>query len=192
MADHTIIARTGAALAAYLRSVLVPDLLRDENEVGLVDPYEKTDYTVKIYLYDIAENTDIPQNGAMLEGLTSSRFPPIYLNLFYMITVASKSDPRYRAEEEARILGRIIQALHDEELSRAESLPSDDALPLRIQMLRLRHEEKVKVWATNATPYKLSLFYRVVPVAIDSELTRSVARVGDARLTVTEGVGERG
>lgn len=192
MADHTIIARTGAALLAYLRSVLVPDLLRDENEVGLVDPYEKTDYTVKIYLYDIAENTDVPQNGAMREGLASSRFPPIYLDLFYMITVASKSDARYRAEEEARILGRIIQALHDEELSRAESLPADDDLPLRIQMLRLRHEEKVKVWATNAAPYKLSLFYRVVPVAIESQLTRSVTRVGDARFTVAEGVGARG
>lgn len=192
MADHTIIARTGTALTAYLRSVLVPDLLRDDNEVGLVDPYEKTDFTVKVYLYDIAENTDIPQSGAVLEGITSSRFPPIYLNLYYMITVNSKSDARFRAEEEARIIGRIIQALHDEELSSTGGLPSDDDLPLRIQMLRLRHDEKVKIWATNSTPYKLSLFYRVVPVAIDSSLTRNVARVSDARITLTEEVGGRG
>ncbi len=186
MADYSIIARTGTALVKYLRERLVPDTVQNENEIGLAAPYDKSGMKVGVYLYDISENSEMTVSGMQEPTVDSARFPSLYLDLFYMITVSSQSDLRFRAEEEARILGRILQVMHDEQMRQGTSFHEEHGLPLRIQLLRLSHEEKTKIWAYNGSPYKLSLFYRIVPIAIDSELERAVSRVRSAEFISDE------
>lgn len=186
MADYTIIARTGKAILQKLREELIPDLLKNENEIGLCEPHEKSDYKVKVCLYDITENTEIRPEGMVQEGLSQSRYPSIFLNLFYMITVASQSDLRFRAEEEALVLGKILQVFHDESMKKNESLPQNGEVALKMQLLKLTQEEKAKIWAYPGVPYKLSLFYRVIPVEIESRLTRGMARVREASFAFEE------
>ena len=62
---------------------------------------------------DIRESEEVRANAMIARGISELQYPPAYMNLFYMITVCSNGDIKYRSGEEQKILGRIIQIFHD-------------------------------------------------------------------------------
>ena len=56
----------------------------------------------------------------------------------------------------------------------------------RIEFLDLEAEEKTRIWNIPETPYKLSLFYKVYPVEIDSLTVTDITRVTTADFTLEE------
>jgi len=111
------------------------------------------------------------------------------LTLFYMITAYSPSDVKFRASEEQRILGKTMQTLFDFPVLGSEWIGEEGGaaeFPVRVEMLRIDNEEKMKLWNMPNLPYKLSLYYKVYPVEIESQRVREVRRVVDADLTVSE------
>ena len=60
-----------------------------------------------------------------------------------------------------------------------------NGMDLRIQMQKISIDEKSRIWNFPNVGNKLSLFYKVSPVAIESELTSDMTRVTDLDITVT-------
>ena len=173
MAKYTIISDIGKGLIALLRDKLVPDPIDKAESIGICDPKTRGDYVVGIHPYDIREDNSGTVNT---EGQTlpdgSKQDPPAMMELYYVISVSSKAGLESKALDEAKIVGKIIQVLKDNPIIPSRYMPNDMGAPIEnvpISMLPLSMEEKVKVWTMFGESYKLSMFYVIGPVAIDSE-----------------------
>jgi hypothetical protein len=94
------------------------------------------------------------------------------IEINYVISVSSKAEIESKALDEAKIIGKIIQIFKDNPTIPARYMPDNAGAPLEnvpVSMLPINMEEKVKVWTMFGESYKLSVFYVVGPVAIDSD-----------------------
>ena len=180
MGNYTIIAEAGNALVRLLRRELVPDIIRNSAAIGLASPADRGDISLCVHLYDVSESEIYRISGMIPEGADSQRFPPVHLSLSYLITAFSSSDVKFRSEEEQRILGRVTQILRDHpvlDLDTMEFGMEGGEDRLRIEMLKADMEEKLKVWSFPDLYPRLSLFYRMDPLALESARTRNIKRV---------------
>lgn len=193
MGNYTGIAETGEKIIELLQRELVPEVLQNPNEIGLRSPEEYGDAVLGVFLYDIKESEEIRQQAQGIIRNERIRRPPIYLNLFYAITVYSKAEVRYRSQQEQSILGKVIQTFHDYPILPLKTMsPGDtEGIDLRIQMLRLTVDEKSKIWSFPNMGNRLSLFYKVSPIAIDAGSSSEFTRVTDLDITITAMAGER-
>lgn len=182
----SMITEVGEQLVEVLRDALVPDVIAHTGSIGLCSPDDHGDYTLGIYLYDINPDDDVPSSGMVNTGLDTQSFPSTFLTLDYMITAYSSSDLKFRAGEEQKILGRVVQALGDKRILPFAVLGIGSSTNAKIEMLKLEREEKMRMWTFPETPYKLSLFYRVHPVEITSTRVNSIVRVRDINMLVDE------
>lgn len=184
MADYTGIVNTGEGILNMLKEALVPELLNSPEQIGLCSPDEHGDFNVGMWLYDVTEDQSIQMHDMVNLGRQSQRYPSMYLTLYFMITLYLQSDLKYRASQEHQIMGKIIQTLRDQAVLDADSLePSEDTsdLNIRIRMLDLPVEEKIRIWTFPNLPYKASLFYTAGPVEIRSGRKKAVHRVRDVQ-----------
>ncbi len=198
MGRYTIIADTSEKLIEMLQKELVPDIIQNENEIGLRSPEERSDVSLGLYLYDITESEEIKTRSTAVIKNDRILKPPVYLNLYYMLTAYARGDNRYRLSQEEKILGRVIQTFLDypmivydredqtteegegrknTETRRGQEIPM---IQPRIIMQRLDSDERNKIWNFTNTSYRLSLFYKVSPVAIDSNIGSAFTRVREA------------
>ncbi len=204
MGRYTVIADTSEKLIEMLQKELVPDIIQNENEIGLRSPEDHADVSLGLYLYDITESEEIKARSTAVIKHDKISKPPIYLNLYYMLTAYARGDNRYKLPQEEKILGRVIQTFLDHplilygsegltqekdsgkinsETKRAQETP---AISPRIIMQRLDADERSKIWSFPNTSYRLSLFYKVSPVAIDSNIMDEVVRVRKADFHVKD------
>lgn len=190
MGKYTIIADTGNCLVERLRGALVPDLIQNAAEIGLRSPEDRGDISLGLFLYDIRPSDEVYQKRAVVTNDRISK-PPIFLSLSYMVTAYFQGDVQYRLAQEERILGRVIQYFHDNPIIPLEEVDPQmtSGTELHIQMLRLESDEKSRIWSFPNAGNRLSLFYKVSPVAIDSELSRKVTRVTDLDINVSMNLG---
>lgn len=172
MAKYTIISDIGKGLLAILRDKLVPDVIDKAESIGICDPKERGGYIVGIHPYDIKE--DLSGTAKEPKNLPdgSVQDPPAMIEINYVISVSSKADIESKALDEAKIIGKIIQIFKDNPTIPARYMPDNAGAPLEnvpVSMLPINMEEKVKVWTMFGESYKLSVFYVVGPVAIDSD-----------------------
>ena len=189
MGKYTSIAEVGMAIVRLLRRELVPDTLQNPDAIGLCSPTDRGDYMVGIYLYDIRESEELRVNTMIARGAQELLYPPSYVNLYYMITVTSRGDIKYRSEEEHKILGRIVQVLADYPCLDRETLEpvtSRKQLDVELSMQNLTLEDKMRIYSVPNAGYKLSLFYRAAPVEIESTKSRRTVRVMEAEFGLEE------
>ena len=178
MGRYTVIADISEKIVSLLCDGMVPELIPDKNGIGLCGPDEKGDFSVGIYLYDIEENNDFKRSGMINYSYDQQKFPPVVLSLYYMITAYSTSDIKFRAVQEQRILGRVMQILADNSIINGEDFGNDTmGADIRIELLNLSTEEKMKLWNDTTKPYKTSLCYRVTPIELESTKARRISRV---------------
>lgn len=172
MAKYTIISDIGKGLVSLLRDKLVPEPVDKGESIGICDTKERGGYIVGIHPYDIKEDTSgrATENTTLPDG--SVQDPPAMIELYYVVSVCSKAEIETKALDEAKIIGKIIQIFKDNPTIPPRYMPNNVGMPIEnvpISMLPLNMEEKVKVWTMFGEPYKLSVFYVVGPIAIDSE-----------------------
>ena len=172
MAKYTIISDIGKGLVSLLRDKLVPEPVDKGESIGICDPKERGGYIVGIHPYDIKEDTSgrATENTTLPDG--SVQDPPAMIELYYVVSVCSKAEIETKALDEAKIIGKILQIFKDNPTIPPRYMPNNVGMPIEnvpISMLPLNMEEKVKVWTMFGEPYKLSVFYVVGPIAIDSE-----------------------
>ena len=174
--DYLAVSSLHGKLLALLREHMVPEVMAGPEEIGLCSPREHGDITLGIYLYDIRENGEIRLNGMQFNDETSLTYPPLHLDLYYMITAYSGAELRYREEENHRILAKAMQVLHDYPRLHSEQ-------PLHIELIDLTLEQKAAVWNHYSTGYQLSLFYKVSPVRLDSLIRQETTRVQEIHIS---------
>ncbi|MBO5292128.1 MAG: DUF4255 domain-containing protein [Lachnospiraceae bacterium] len=185
MIKYTGIADTSERLIGLLQKELVPDVLKNESDIGLRSPEEHGDVSLGLFLYDIQECEELHQRGMLNTHVNRQMYPPVYLNLFYMITAYSAGDLKFRMAQEERILGGVVQIFHNNTLIPAGEGQENGGMDLHIQLLRISTEEKSRIWNFQGVPYKLSLFYKVSPVMIESGRERAVSRVTQTDITIS-------
>lgn len=188
MANYSVISDVSNAIVKILRENMVPEIILNSDAIGLCNPTDKGDIILGINLYDIKESTEVFTSGMKNIGMGKQKYPSSYMDLYYMITAFSSSDVKFRATEEQRILGKTIQVLRDNSIITADMMNSASAMTADtfIEMLRLEQDEKMKLWSVPNVAYKMSLFYKVHPIEIESERVREVHRVTDVDWTVKE------
>lgn len=171
------------SLVKLLRGALVPELIAHPDGVGLAHPADKGDLNLTLFLYGVRENADYRSSDYIDGGGGELRFPPIALDLFYLVTAHSSSDIHSRGIDEHRILGKTIQTLYDHNVLRGDDLVG--SLAGSSQPIRLSKEDVPLETVINFfpdMPYKLSLSYKAGPVFVDSTRTRPVARVSEREI----------
>lgn len=189
MAKYTVISDVGNAIVKVLRNYLVPDIVPANESIGVCTPADRGDIRLGIYLYDVVENGDYRDYTMRSVSAKKQTYPSTYLSLHYMITAYSDGDVKYRSLEEHRILGKVIQVLSDHSVLDEISLEitnKQQGFDLRIELERIPPEDKIKLWPSTDTPYRLSLFYKVVPIEIESALVREITRVSEVDIAVEE------
>lgn len=155
------------ALTGALVTTKPPDKARGTN----------TGRQLNLFLYQpqpnaAFRNSEIPQQARSGE----SGPPPLALNLYYLITAYGEEQ---RADEEVtshHLLGRAMITLHDHPLLGAEEIrnafPDNDLYQqverVRITMQPMTVDEISKLCTAFQTPYRLSSFYQVAVVLIES------------------------
>lgn len=185
MGNYTMIADTSAYLIELLQKALVPELISDASEIGLRSPEEKGDIVLGVFLYDVRQSEEVFQPLRTVAKERISK-PPLYLTLCYMITVYGKGDALYRLIQEEQILGRVIQIFYDNAvipIGEIDAQTTSD-LDLHIQMLNPDMDEKSKIWSFPNVGSRLSLYYKVSPIAIDAAASRKVSRVTEVDIDV--------
>jgi len=184
MADYSLIADTGLSLIRMLREGLVPDLVPHTDGIGLAHPQDKGDMSLSLYLYDIKENMDA-RSSEMVDQGDRLRYPPLALDLFYLITAHSSSDVLTRAIDEQRIIGKTMQLLHDHNILQDDDLMGalrGSGTTIRIVKEELPLDTLMGLFPNG--PYKLSLGCRVGPVYLDSTRTKPVSRVRERQFNL--------
>ena len=189
MAGYGIISDVSEAIIRILRDGMVPDIIPGSEGIGMCHPSDKGDIQLGICLYDVKRNPDIIATDRIPVGASKLRNPPLYVDLYYMITAYSMSDIKFRTLEEAKILGRTMQLLQSHAVLKGDILGKSAAeltqVP-RIELLDLETEEKTRIWSIPDVPYKLSLFYKVYPIEIDSLTVSEISRVSAVDITLEE------
>jgi len=189
LGSYTIIAEIGNAIVQLLRDNLVPGIIINTENIGLCIPSDRGDIVLGINLYDIRENQDIVITDMIPKGVNQLKYPSSFYDLYYMITAYSSSDIKFRAAEDQKILGKVLQVLKDNPTFTAEQLGSEltnSRFVPKIELLQLENDEKMKLWNVPDTPCKLSLYYKVYPVEIESNRVKEVKRVVDVDFTIQE------
>ena len=189
MAGFTIISDIGNSMVQLFRDNMVPDIIVNADAVSLCSPAEKDNVSLGLYLYDIRESGTVRANGMQSAGRGRQVFPPMYLELYYMVTAYSMSDNKFRASEEQRILGKAAQLLRDHPSIHLDTMSFEAAADrdeVKIELLSMDASDKMKLWNHPNIPYKLSLYYMVSPVPLESTRGNVVTRVTEMGFTVEE------
>ena len=186
MAGYSAIADMSRYLIEDLQKALVPNVINAPEAIGLCSPDDHGDLRLGLFLYDVARSTDIKSNGMVSIDSRTLGYEPLYLSLSYMITAYTTGDLRYKGFEEEKIIGAVMQHFNDYPVISSNLFDADSpsSVDMRIELLSPEIDDRFRVWSFPNTGYRLSLFYRVVPVVIDSSRTREVARVTDASFNI--------
>lgn len=182
MALYTAISSISKKISELMQSELVPKLIPSEEYIGLAAPNERDNLMLGIFLYDIRESDEIKANQMIAGNSNTMRYPPVYLNLYYMMTAYADGDIQFRHIREEMILGGIIRFFHDNSIIMRE----EGDIPVKIELMKMSVEEKTKIWSFAGMPYKLSVFYKVSPVSIDSGRVKEVTRVSGVNIKIAE------
>jgi hypothetical protein len=147
---------------------------------------------LSFWLYRIAEDefmkNQVPArtgiaraNGNDAGSRQTSLFPPLALNLFYLITPFAPS-----GEAEYLLLGKTMQVMYDYAIVLLRDEPNQIYEELRIILCRLALEDVSRVWEALQEPYRLSVCYQVRVASVDSTRTLDHARVIDRTANYAE------
>lgn len=190
MGNYTVIADVGQAMIKLLRSQMVPEVIPKEEQIGFCTPQEVGNYRLGIYLYDIRES-DVGRNEPKRwQGETVQVYPSMYLELYYMLFPLSQSNLQYRAVEEQKILGKLLQSLRDFPVMNAKTYEIEEKISsgtLQIEILDLSYEEKTKIWNNIHDTMRNVVYCKISPVELQSERRQQIHRVREVQLQFGEG-----
>lgn len=186
MALYTAVSTVSKNIQELLGRELVPSLIPSEEYIGFSPPNEREGLMLGIFLYDIRESDEIKANQMVIRDYETMRYPPVYLNLYYMITAYAQGDAKSKALREEMVLGKIIRYFHDNPVVMAQ----EKEIPAKMELMKITMEEKMKLWSLAGMPYKLSLFYKVSPVTIDSGRIKEISRVTGVEIRIADGTKE--
>jgi len=171
MYEYRAIADVGKTLIELLGEKM-PDI---KDSIMLISPgeIEATDNVLlSLFLYQINENVYMKnQNMRMSESTQWQKYPPLQLDLYYILTSHPSGipDKTERTIEQHRILGWAMQVLYDNSILKGDvlrgTLNQNEEDELHITICPLNLDDITKIWTTfQDKSYKTSVCYQVTPV----------------------------
>lgn len=170
-----------------LRERMTPDPIPQPELIGLGSPADKGDLYLSLYLYNVKESGDNRKTQMIARGAGEIQYPPMAVDLHYMMTVQSPAELASRALDEHRILGRAMQVLYDHSVLRGSTVVgtlAERGEEVRVVMDSVSGEGMLNMWNFADTPYRLSVSYMVGPVLIDSTRIKSTKRVLERDISI--------
>jgi hypothetical protein len=178
MSDYTVVGAVDETLRALLWSHFQVDseissIIATEQQITIEPPFKLVKNTdpdedsLSIFLYRVAENGDLKNRQLQPAGPNVFRYPPLCLNLFYLITPLTNT-----TENDHKLLGKTMQVLYDNATLKGSALQgalSNTAEELRVLLNPLVIEDYSKLWTALMRPIRLSVSYEVKMIFIDSE-----------------------
>lgn len=195
MGKYTVISDVSRALADMLRQYAVPEPVAKQEQIGICSLQDRGGCVVGLHLYDFRENGEMRRTERIELPDGSRQEPPTEYTAFYMLSIVSKAEPESRGLDEQRIMGRLLQVLQDHR--RIPSSFLSDSLrecneAMTIELSQMEMEDKVKIWNMMNEPYRLSCFFSVRPILIESAVIhKPPKRVTDITLHSRQIPGER-
>jgi len=153
----------------------ISPIISSENQIVLTSPEEMTpDEKLSLFLYQITEDSYQKNQEMQLNGPEKLEYPPMYLDLFYMITPNTAD-----YEKDHILIGKIVQIFNDNRILRGPALQGDlVGEELRLTFCSLSLDELNKIWSiiSKSNSYGLSVYYEVAPVKIGSSRKREIKR----------------
>lgn len=179
MAGNTALKDVGETLISLLRDKM-KDLPEESIELG--SPGEiKKEVRISLFLYKIIDNIHLKNQEMQQTGSKSLRFPPLSLDLFYMLTSHPSQESTEKTLEAHLLLGRAMQVFYDNTVLSGSALKGSLAASneeLRVILDNVSIDDITKIWSTfQGKPYKPSACYLVSPVMIDSTRNINIQRV---------------
>ncbi|MFB9755808.1 DUF4255 domain-containing protein [Paenibacillus hodogayensis] len=187
MGDYSVIADVSASLVKLLREQMTPDPIPQPELIGLGTPVDKGDFYLSLFLYSVRESGDNRKTQMIARGTGEIQYPPLAVDLHYMVTVQSPAELQTRALDEQRILGRAMQVLYDHSVLRGSSLVgtlAERGEEVRIVMDNVSGDGMLNMWNFADTPYRLTVSYMVGPVMIDSTRIKTTKRVLERDISI--------
>jgi Pvc16 N-terminal domain len=129
-------------------------------------PATPTQSTISLWLYRVDRNPDFVNQPRARAADDLLRRQPVPVDLHYLVTVAATTEAL-----EQRILGRVIQLLHDRAVIRGGMLDpglTDEPRELRVDLENLSLDDLSRIWSALSAAYRLSVGYQVRVVFIES------------------------
>ena len=175
--SHHVIAEVSTSLrhALWLGMREDPDTSQKvtaEPNIVMSNPAQPTDANVvrqmSLWLYQVMPNEHLrnapPVRTRDNGDDTAEFFPPLALNLLYLLTPSTGNDLG-----DQLVLGRALQIFHDQSILRMESTQNAGrAEELHVSLAPRTIEELAKVWEAMQQPYRLSVCYEARVARIDS------------------------
>lgn len=121
---------------------------------------------LSLYLYQVLPNAHINNRQLISSSNGEQHYPPLSLNLFYLLTPLDKS-----SETCLLVLGRAMQVLAAHPIMHNSFLDSQlrpNPPEVRLTLNPLNLEEMTRIWNAFNQPYRVSVCYQVQVVSIDS------------------------
>lgn len=152
-------------------------IIASHNQISQSSPEELTnDQVLSVFLYQVTEDTYQKNQGMLVVEADTAKRPPISLNLFYLITANTGS-----AEKDNIVIGKVIEIFNNNPVLRGPALYytslDGESLNLIFNPLSLDEINKTWIMLSKSKPYKLSVYYEVTPVRIDSSVESVTSRV---------------
>lgn len=181
MSEFSVIADIGQTLVKLLQENL-QELNLKPSSIALCSPADVNDkVSVSLFLYQIAENPHLKNQEVFCRRDDLLPSPPLYLDLYYLLTTYSNADLSSRSLEEHRILGKALQVFHDYAVLSGPLLQggltgrNDE---FRISQNPLSLDDLYKLWSSFPNKqFRPSVSYLVTPVALDSSRSIKAGRV---------------
>lgn len=202
MSNYTVIGSVSETLkqllwAQFQADTQITSVIRDEQSISLEPPFkflkESDDTSQKclsIYLYRVLENGDMKNRPLDLREKNRLEYPPLSLNLFYLITPLTGE-----IATDQLLLGRSMQILYDNAILKGSSLQgvlADTTEELRVILNPISIEDITRIWSGFMRPYRLSVSYEVKIVYIDSERQKGTEQIQRKQLEFTQIKGSQG
>ena len=188
MADYPIIADVSNYMVQMLRQKMCPEPIPSPNNIEVSSPAEQdVDYILGLYLYDIREEGEVSVPSMVGTGKTRLRRPPRPYSLYYMLFINGSSQMGLKAHDIQKIIGRAAQVISDGSVVYPNELQTwleTREAPILITPSKISLEDKVRVWSAINKPYQVSLFYKVAPVLLSSEIIVDAPRVTQAEISL--------
>lgn len=176
-------------MLALLRDKMAPEPIAHPELIGISSPAEKGDLSLSLFLYSVKENGESRRTQLQSRGVNELQFPPMAVDLFFLITAYSKADLHTRTLDEHRMIGKAMQVLYDHSILRKPYLQGTLAEAdeeVRIVPENLSADMIASIWKFSDATFKLSIGYKVGPIYIDSTRIKSTTRVVDREIQLRE------
>ena len=152
-------------------------IVKSPTQIVQSSPEEITnDEFISVFLYQVTEDTYQKNQGMQAVDADTAKRPPISLNLFYLITANADT-----TEKNNIIIGKVIEIFNNNPVLRGPALYDTsldgESLNLIFNPLSLDEINKIWIMLSKSKPYKLSVYYEVTPVRIDSSVESMTSRV---------------